>query len=719
MNPLSLKSMMRQKWLMLFLFCLVAGAGVPLIWQMIKPAYRANAVVRIRPVVLPVLYKVEENAQIPDYEAYVYTQVGLLLDPSILARVLQQSQVQQTSWYREKPSAIAQLFGVPPDPMDRLLKELQVRPRPRTELIDVSMETASAEDGAVLVNAVVAEYMNESLAEMRSTTEERLKELTGIRRRLENEVKAAQDNKFRILSEAGTGLSDEARLGRMTERIDELELELERMQMAQRVRAYRIERLKDTVARKETPDAEKAAPKKIEPPRLEFYSDPIWSRLNDERSSYQDKLDQIRGKLGEKHPDIATLTLKLQQTSDRLEARALQLLGTPTSIDTQFGLLAADNPRAGLAALESEYALAEKELEEMTSLYNEQLGQLKNASEDAHVYVLATEELQNKKAELGFVQDRIKSITTEIDAPRHRITQVSEARASSAPHRDRRTVYTFMVIAVGMMLSAGAGYWRSTADTAIYAPDDVIHITRAPFLGQLPHVRGLLPAAGEMCTDPVLSENMRMLRTALLQRLPAGSAVAITSPEPNAGKTSVALLLATSLGRLGKKVLLVDADVRQCALSSAYDIDHRPGLCDLLARRVPEHGAIVPVASDNLVLLPAGEASPDNTEEQEMLANGSFSAWLRRWKKQYDYVVLDTPPTLLTADARILAGQADGTILVLRSSSSSRPNVVDALAGLAAAGAKLLGTVLTGVQPRHPAYEYASRYRPDLNEQLV
>ena len=120
------------------------------------------------------------------------------------------------------------------------------------------------------------------------------------------------------------------------------------------------------------------------------------------------------------------------------------------------------------------------------------------------------------------------------------------------------------------------------------------------------------------------------------------------------------------------------------------------------------HGQVI-VSSDipRLDVLPAGERSVDF--DPELLANGVFRTCLARWKKAYDFVVVDSPPVLPVADARIIAGQVDGTIMVSRVSHCRRMDVIQACADVTSAGGPLLGTVLVGV-PHGSRYGYSYDY---------
>jgi len=241
----------------------------------------------------------------------------------------------------------------------------------------------------------------------------------------------------------------------------------------------------------------------------------------------------------------------------------------------------------------------------------------------------------------------------------------------------------------------------------VYEADDVQHTVRVPFLGQLPAE----PAATLLAraSTPLIAECMRMVRTALLERFSGvgNKAILITSASAGAGKTSVALELAKSLAHLGKKTLLVEADLRRPTLGGRLNLAPGAGLAALLSGAAKHRQVIVHSSVPRLDIIPAGEM--DEEFDPELLANGVFSACLTRWKQAYDFVLVDSPPILPVADARIIAGEVDGTIMVSRASHCRRTDVIQACADVTAAGGPLLGTVLVGVQQRS-GYGYSNGY---------
>jgi capsular exopolysaccharide synthesis family protein len=187
--------------------------------------------------------------------------------------------------------------------------------------------------------------------------------------------------------------------------------------------------------------------------------------------------------------------------------------------------------------------------------------------------------------------------------------------------------------------------------------------------------------------------------------------VQITSAGPASGKTTLAVMLGRSLAQSGKRVLLVDADVRRPSLARHFAFEPSPGLMDVLADSTAEVRGIRVTSVPQLSVLTAGEWT--RQEDFELLANGALSSVLERWRREYDLILLDSSPLLGTADGVILSRQVDGTVLVVRERHCRREALVAALATLSAAGGKLLGTVFVGT--RHAGmygygYGYAYEY---------
>ncbi|MHC4093769.1 MAG: CpsD/CapB family tyrosine-protein kinase, partial [Planctomycetota bacterium] len=305
------------------------------------------------------------------------------------------------------------------------------------------------------------------------------------------------------------------------------------------------------------------------------------------------------------------------------------------------------------------------------------------------------DQLSRERKVYNQVEARLEALEMEQKAP-GRISVASKAVAPAQPFRDRRFLLTAMALCGAMMTGLVVAHLRSSVNPKICEAGDVQRAVQVPFLGQLPPMS--TNGSSDGSCDRITKESMRMVRTALLERLGGAEdrVVLITSSSGQVGKTSVAIGLAKSMAHLGKKTLLVEADLRRPVLSERLGLGTNAGLAAVLAGAATDTQVIVSGGIPRLDVLPAGDQA--EKFDSELLANGVFAAYLRRWRNSYDLILLDSPPVLPVADARILAGQADGTIMVLRSSHSRRSDVVQAYADLSAAGGRLLGTILVGVR---------------------
>jgi len=236
-------------------------------------------------------------------------------------------------------------------------------------------------------------------------------------------------------------------------------------------------------------------------------------------------------------------------------------------------------------------------------------------------------------------------------------------------------------------------------------------VGQIPKIRLSPHkgIRHLLPAAG---TQPAFAESFRNLRSSLLFMSgedPQPKVILVTSAIPKEGKTTVASNLARTLAVSGSRVLLVDADVRRGSLHRIFGVGLKPGLVEVLSQGVSPALVVVPTAEPNLFLLPAGEA---HNSSSDVLLRCRVDLLLHDLARQYNYIVIDSPPVLATDDAPCLGSYTDGAFMVVRASFTSSRMVVEALDRLRRRNVKVLG-MLYNFAPRSTDYYW--RYNRDYH----
>ncbi len=201
------------------------------------------------------------------------------------------------------------------------------------------------------------------------------------------------------------------------------------------------------------------------------------------------------------------------------------------------------------------------------------------------------------------------------------------------------------------------------------------------------------------------SEAYRTLRTNLdlTSHEGEGRCVVVTSPGPQEGKTCVAVNLAISVAGVGLKTLLLEGDLRRARLHHVFHIPARPGLVDYLADSTTLNGHIRPTNITNLWVLPRGSRAANPTE---LLHSEVLAQLLEELRRDFDLIVIDTPPMLTVADASALSPLADGYLMVLRARRTPREAAIEAIKQLQMVHGRILGAVLNDVDPRDRAYRY-------------
>jgi len=195
-----------------------------------------------------------------------------------------------------------------------------------------------------------------------------------------------------------------------------------------------------------------------------------------------------------------------------------------------------------------------------------------------------------------------------------------------------------------------------------------------------------------------VAEACRTIRTAIYFGAPKDRCrtVLVTSPASSDGKSTMASNLAITMAQAGKRVLLVDADLRLPTQHAIFGIRHEYGLSSVLDGKVTLDQAVQPTAVSGLEVLPCG---PKPSNPAEVLNSSMFNELLEVLSERYDQVIIDSPPVMGIADARIIAAACDVTILVLRADKSTRRMSELARDGLGSVGANLLGIVINEVEP--------------------
>ena len=184
--------------------------------------------------------------------------------------------------------------------------------------------------------------------------------------------------------------------------------------------------------------------------------------------------------------------------------------------------------------------------------------------------------------------------------------------------------------------------------------------------------------------------------------------IAVTSPGPGEGKSTTAINLALILAQGGSKTLLIDGDLRRSQVHRAFGLVQEPGLTDVLIQEADLREAVRPEIAPQLDVLPAGKPPPNPAE---LLGSDAMQQAVALLRRDYEYIVIDTPPSLPVTDAQVVGSVADATIIVMRSGETEETAAQRAVEQLRHVRARVAGAVLNGVTIRRD--RYYSYYRSD------
>lgn len=213
----------------------------------------------------------------------------------------------------------------------------------------------------------------------------------------------------------------------------------------------------------------------------------------------------------------------------------------------------------------------------------------------------------------------------------------------------------------------------------------------------------------------IISEQFRTIRTNISFSLPDQDikTILITSSIPGEGKSTNAANLGVVFAQEGKKVLVVDADMRKPTLHYTFALFNSVGLSTLLTRQSEYQHAIQDTPIVGLYILTSGPIPPNPAE---LLASQTMDTLLSELQEHFDMIIFDAPPLLSVSDAQLLANKCDGTLLIVHSGVVEKEEVLKAKAILTASKAKILGAVLNNYKMSKKSKEYYQYYTPSVKQ---
>lgn len=202
-----------------------------------------------------------------------------------------------------------------------------------------------------------------------------------------------------------------------------------------------------------------------------------------------------------------------------------------------------------------------------------------------------------------------------------------------------------------------------------------------------------------------ITEQFRTVRTNIEFSSPDADlrTIVVTSPNPAEGKSTVTANLAIVFAQQGKRVLVIDSDLRKPTVHYTFHAENHVGLSNILTRQATFEKTVKTTKQENLWVLTSGPIPPNPSE---LLSSRGMNALLEKAKSEYDLVILDSPPVLAVTDAQVLSHLTDGVVLVVSSGKTQVDSAKKTKELLESVKAKILGVILNNKKVQENQYYY-------------
>lgn len=414
----------------------------------------------------------------------------------------------------------------------------------------------------------------------------------------------------------------------------------------------------------------------------EVLANPVVQRLTEQRAA----LDaSYRQKLALYQPDYPEM---------------VQIRGQISELDNQINTIG----RSVRDSIRSQYVVAaneESSLQRQVSGLRTDVLDLQNRSIQ---YNILRREVDTTRVLYDGLLQRYKEVGVTGAVSTNNISIVDPAQVPDRPAKPQMLFNLIIATMVGLGLGVAAVFLLEVLNQKLSTPDDVEAKLRVPTLGIVPLLEKNVSATEALAdTKSGFSEAYYSIRAAIQFSTPHGApdTILVTSTQPAEGKSTTAYAVALNLARVGKRVLLVDADLRNPSMHRTLRLDNQVGMSNLLSGGAVIAGVVQRTSEKTLDFISCGPLPPNPAE---LLGGDGMKDLLRAAQDLYDHVVIDGPPVLGFADAPLLASIVEGTLFVVQSRGTRRGQALGALRRLAQGRVRILGVVLTKFNTKATSY---------------
>src|ERR1700719_228928 len=684
----------RRYKLMILAFVAMGAIGGLILSFLQTPMYRAHTSLEVEDLNenFQNLKDTDPTAQIPSAESYFQTQVKILQSREMIELVIDKLNLMQSmaphkhfwsGWihHNAEPNPALQREQV----VDGIQKNLTVQAWGESRTAEVFCQPRDPKLVSHVPNTLVQTFIDESREIRWNSTQNTAEWLTGHLKELQKNLDGSEAKLQEFARSTGIMLSsdkqDVAGHNISEDKLKQIQDELSRAQGDRTQKQADYETIKNMPVESLSPT--------LNNPTLQNYL----------------------VKMGDLKSQLANLSATYTPEHYKVLQVQAQIADLQKSIDAE---------RAGiLRHTQEDYQSAKRREDMLTTAYTEQARTVSDMAGKTIQYQSLQHDVDTNRELYDALLLRIKQAGLAAAMRSCNVVVVDQAKPPVLPFRPNFPMNTALGLVTGLFVGVGFVLMRDRFNQNIESPGLSQAYLRTPELGVIPaarlasrriawlpastrvplHIKGADAASREHGN---LAEGYPATLTSIL--LPAWHGqvprvLVLTSPEAGAGKTTVTSNLGMATAEIGRRVLLIDADLRRPRLHRLFEIPNSFGLTDILRittplEEIPVNQLVRQTKIPGLCLVPSGPTTDGLTS---LLYSPRLTEFLERVAKEFDLVLIDAPPMLYFADARVLGRHSDGGILVLRSGQTKRDAAMLARQRFDEDGTCVLGTILNSL----------------------
>jgi len=542
---------------------------------------------------------------------------------------------------------------------------LGVSPVPESKIVNITYRHENPAIAKLVANAVVQAYKDVTLDIKLSASSYELQWMTEKAEEERNKLEEAETALQRYKRDNDL-ITVENRLAVIPQKLGQINTEYTNAQTQRR-------ELEDVYEQIQAAEGNLAALERIPV----FATNEVLKEIRENIFKAKQNIDELSKKYGYKHPKMIEAKDELTILNNELKFEIDRII----------------------ASTRNTYELAKKKEQNLKDILSKTKGELQNVNEKFVQLSIMQREVDTNRVLYDALTSNIKRTGVTEQAQSVNIWVVREADMPGGPASPNKRRALALGLVLGLALGVGAAFILEYLDNTVKSEKDLMNRFDFTVLGTIEQLKGKNENVESIILRQPLSplaESYRLIRSNLLlshaERPP--KTVLITSMGPKEGKTTTTVNIARVLSQDGKKVLIIDCDLRKPRMHDFFGLDNKVGLSNYLTGNM-EGNIIYDVPGEDIQLIPSGTIPPNPSE---LLNSRKMKMLISKMSEIFDFILIDSPPIQRVTDSLAISQVVDGTIVVVKARQTTNDMLYAGMKKLQGINAHLLGFVLNGLK---------------------